>query len=150
MIQKLLKLVKDRDLPYGIVVNKLMNQNLLATGIFPIASSGMIQMRGENKIGALEVFRVFPDGRFERIRGVEVAGITPPTFKDILAVGKKSLLHNLLASSVSPSFISGGSQYVIASVISPDLLFEDVEIRPIEGDLPKPPIMSSPLSVSPK
>ncbi|NQW30309.1 MAG: hypothetical protein HQ472_07350 [Ignavibacteria bacterium] len=143
--QKLMKLVKDRDLQYGIIVRKAMNQNLLATGLYPIAASGMIQMRGENKLGALEVFRVFPDGREEQIRGVEIAGVTPPTFKDILAVGKQQHLHNLLASSVSPSFMSGGSQYVIASIITPDLLFEDVEIRPIEGDLPKPPIMTSPL-----
>lgn len=149
MLQRLLKLVKDRDLPFGIIVKKVMNQNLLSTGIYPLASAGMIQMRGENKLGALEVFRVFLDGKMERIRGVEIAGITPATFKDILAVGKMPYLHNLLATSVSPSFISGGSQYVIASILTPDLLFEDIEIRPIEGDLPKPPIMTSPLAETP-
>jgi hypothetical protein len=41
--------------------------------------------------------------------------------------------------------MTGGSQYIACSIISPDLLFEDCEIRPYENDFPKPPIIASPL-----
>jgi hypothetical protein len=44
---------------------------------------------------------------------------------------------------VSP-FMTGGSQYVISSLIVPDILFEDGEILPIKGDFPKPPLLPSP------
>jgi hypothetical protein len=41
--------------------------------------------------------------------------------------------------------MTGGSQFVPASLIMPDLLFEDLEFRPIESDFPKPPLLASPI-----
>ena len=86
------------------------------------------------------------DGREELVRGVEAAGLVPVLFKDIIAVGKSTTVHNYLAPSVSPSFITGGSQYLVSTIITPDLLFEDLEIRPIEGDMPTTPHLPSPLN----
>jgi hypothetical protein len=93
----------------------------------------------------LEAYRVYPDGKEERIRGGELAGISPASFKDIILVGKKSRPYNLFASSVVSAFMTGGSQFVPASLIMPDLLFEDLEFRPIESDFPKPPLLASPI-----
>lgn len=142
---RMMKLVKDRELPYGLIVRKALDQNLLFTGIFPLMGMDYPVPQGESKLGLLEVYRLYPDGREELVRGTEAAGLGAQAFKDILAVGKSTTVHNYLASSVIPSFITGGSQYVISTVITPDLLFEDVEIRPIEGDFPKPPLMPNPL-----
>jgi hypothetical protein len=47
---------------------------------------------------------------------------------------------------VIPSFISGGAAYVQASIVTPDILIEDVEVRPLEGDMPKPPVMTNPIA----
>jgi hypothetical protein len=41
--------------------------------------------------------------------------------------------------------LTGGSQFVSASLIIPDLLFEDIEFRPLESDFPKPPLIASPM-----
>ncbi len=142
---RLLKLVKDRALPYGIIVRKALNTNLLYTGIYPMVGADFPLPRGEGKLGLLEVVRVFPDGREEIVRGVEAAGLAPLVFKDIVATSQATTVHSALVPSVAPSFITGGSQYLAASVITPDLLFEDVEIRPLEGDVPKLPLLSSPL-----
>jgi len=142
---RMMKLVKDRELPYGIIVRKALNQNLLFTGIFPLVGMDYPVPQGEAKLGLLEVYRVYADGREEIVRGTEAAGLSPRMFKDILQVSKSTTVHNYLAPSVIPSFMTGGSQYLISTVITPDLLFEDVEIRPIEGDFPKPPILSNPL-----
>lgn len=142
---RLLKLVKDRALPYGIIVRKALNTNLLYTGIYPMVGSDFPLPRGEGKLGLLEVVRVYPDGREEIVRGVEAAGLAPLVFKDIVATSTTTSVHNALVPSVAPPFITGGSQYHTASVITPDLLFEDIEIRPLEGDVPKLPLLSSPL-----
>lgn len=146
LTKKLLKLVKDRQLPYGIVVRRAMDQNLLFTGVFRQTGSDLPVSQGEGKIGLLRAYRIYPDGHEELIRGVEAAGIAPSIFKDILAVSKKRSVHNFLAPSVVPSFISGGSAYVLASVITPDLLLEDVEVRPLDGDMPTPPVLDNPLA----
>jgi hypothetical protein len=97
-------------------------------------------------MGLLEVVRVFPDGREELVRGTELAGMSAPLFKDILATGQTSTVHNYLAPAVSPSFLTGGSAYGISTVITPDLLFEDVEIRPVEGDFANPPFLANPIT----
>jgi predicted Zn-dependent protease len=145
MKKRLLKLVKDRDLPYGIIVRTAMDQNLLFTGIVRQLGNELPVGQGEGKLGVLEAYRIYPDGREELIRGVEAAGIAPALFKDILAVSKSTTVHNFLAPAVVPSFITGGSSYLISTIHTPDLLIEDVEIRPLEGDMPKPPVLASPM-----
>jgi predicted Zn-dependent protease len=145
MKKRLLKLVKDRDLPYGIIVRTAMDQNLLFTGIVRQLGNELPVGQGEGKLGVLEAYRIYPDGREELIRGVEAAGIAPALFKDILAVSKSTTVHNFLAPAVVPSFITGGSSYLISTIHTPDLLIEDVEIRPLEGDMPKPPALASPM-----
>ncbi|MFN5378242.1 MAG: metallopeptidase TldD-related protein [Ignavibacteria bacterium] len=144
--KQLLKLVKDRALPYGIIARLAMDQNLLFTGVFRQTGSDLPISQGEGKLGLLRAYRVYPDGREELIRGVEAAGIAPSLFKDILAVSKQKTAHNFLAPSVVPSFISGGAAYVQASIITPDILVEDVEVRPLEGDMPKPPVLANPIA----
>jgi len=144
--KRLLKLVKDRDLPYGIIVRSTMDQNLLFTGVFRQLGSDLPISQGEGKIGLINSYRVYPDGHEELIRGVEGAGIAPASFKDIVAVSKRTTVHNFLAPSVIPSFISGGSAYLLSSIITPDLLFEDIEVRPLDGDMPKPPTLSNPIA----
>ena len=145
MKKRLLKLVKDRDLPYGIIVRTAMDQNLLFTGVIRQLGNELPVGQGEGKLGLLEAYRIYPDGREELLRGVEAAGLAPSIFKDILAVSKQTTVHNFLAPAVIPSFISGGSSYLISTIHTPDLLIEDVEIRPLEGDMPKPPALASPM-----
>ena len=145
MKKRLLKLVKDRDLPYGIIVRNAVDQNLLFTGILRQLGNELPVSQGEGKLGLLETYRIFPDGREELLRGVEAAGLAPSIFKDILAVSTSTTVHNFLAPAVIPSFISGGSSYLISTIHTPDLLIEDIEVRPLEGDMPKPPVLTSPL-----
>ncbi|MEY3386191.1 MAG: hypothetical protein RIR53_1002 [Bacteroidota bacterium] len=143
--KRLLKLVRDRDLPYGIIVRTAMDQNLLFTGVIRQLGNELPVGQGEGKLGILEAVRVYPDGREELIRGVEAAGISPSLFKDVLAVSTTTVVHNFLAPAVIPSFISGGPAYLISTIHTPSLLIEDVEIRPLEGDMPKPPALGSPM-----
>jgi len=145
MKKRLLKLVRDRDLPYGMIVRTAMDQNLLFTGVIRQLGNELPVGQGEGKLGLLEVVRLYPDGREELIRGVEAAGISTSIFKDILAVSTNTAVHNFLAPAVIPSFITGGSSYLISTIHTPSLLLEDVEIRPLEGDMPKPPTLASPM-----
>jgi len=142
---KMMQLCKDRELPFGIIVRKVMNQNILFTTMFRLSMGDIRAMRTDGKVGVVEAYKVYPDGREELLRGVEGNGFGTQNFKDIIFTGDKPYVLNYLAPSVQSSFVTGGSQYVAASIITPDLLFEDGEIKPVEDDFPKPPIIKSPL-----
>lgn len=143
---KLLKLVKDRELPYGIIVKKIVNQNIMYTSLYR-ATYGVVEFpRGDGKMMPVEVYKLYPNGKEELVRGVELAGLNAQSFKDIINTGKNNYAYNLLAPSVVSYFMTGGSPYVSASVIVPDLLLEDAEVKIIETDFKKPPFITSPVS----
>lgn len=143
---KLIQLCKDRELPYGIIVRKLVNQNVQMTTIFLLNPGEFSFSTGPTKQQLIEVYKVYPDGKEELIRGCESKGFTQQNFKDILYVSKQKYVLNYLAPAVTSPFMSGGSQYLASTVIVPDLLFEDGEISPVEQDFPKPPILKNPLT----
>jgi len=79
------------------------------------------------------------------IRGLKGSNFIPQNFKEIVYSGNNSVSYNLLTPSVISNFISGGDQYLTASITSPSLLFEDVDLKLIETDFKRPPIMSNPI-----
>ena len=143
---RMLKLCKDRELPYGIIVRKAVNQNIMYTGLYRITKGDFPIPFGQTKKALLEVYRIYPDGSEELIRGCEAKGFSVQSFKDIIDVGQDKYVYNYLAPAVASPFMTGGSSYLPVTVIIPDLLFEDGEITPIEEDYPKPPLMDNPIA----
>jgi TldD protein len=142
--ERMMQLCKDRELPYGIIVRKILNPNILITTLYNLTEGDFPFARTPGQMTALEVYKVFPDGREEIVRGCDVAGMTAQSFKDILAVGDRKFAYNCYAVPVTPSFFSGGAQFLPSSVLVPSMLFEDVEIRPLEEDFTKPPLLPHP------
>ncbi len=142
---KLIELIKNRDLPYGIIVKKILDQNILATGILNLAAGNMQFPRAVGAFIPSLVYKVYQDGREELVRGVTGAGFTPQTFKDIINVSKSKYALNFLAPAIISSFISGGDSYVNSSVVCPSFLIEDGEIKTLDTDFKKPPFMANPI-----
>ncbi len=140
---KLIQLCQKRGLPYCIVVRKIMNQNILSTVFYDLSPIDYKFSSSQSTIPVIEAYKVYPDGREELIRGCELKGITPQSFKDIIFVGKSSNLLHILAPIIQSGF--GRSGYVQASIVVPNLLFEDAELKNIEMDFQKPPKLVSPL-----
>lgn len=145
--EKMLKLCKDRELPYGIIVRKAMNTNILFTGIYRLSAGDFAFGRQPNTIPLVEVYKVYPDGTEKLLRGCELKQITQQSFKDIINTSENSYVLNYLAPAVVSTFVSGGRAYLSTSIITPDLLFEDGEVKPIEDDFNKPPFLKNPLSI---
>lgn len=143
--KKMLKLIKDRDLPFGIIVKRIQNQNILYTGLYEITFGNINFPRGGNKVLINEAYKVYPNGKEELIRGVFANNITTQSFKDVIFVGKNQFVYNYLASAVSNPFISGGKSYLPVSLITFDLLLEDGEIKSSDEDFKKPPILTKPI-----
>lgn len=142
---KLLDLVKQRELPYGIIVRKALNQNIFSTGLMSLTYGIMSYLIDQNSIPIIEAYKIFPDGREELIQNVQINSLTPQSFKDIINGSKDMYAFNLLQQNPSGGFGSEGSAWIPASIISPSLLFEDLEITPIDKDIPKPPFLTTPM-----
>lgn len=143
--KKLLELVKQRELPYGIIVRKAMNQNIFSTALMSRTYGAVSFLMDQNSIPIIEAYKIFPDGREELIKNIQINSMSHQTFKDILNGSKDMYVHNLLAQNPGGGFGSEGSAWIQASIITPSLLFEDLEITSIDKDIPKPPFLSNPI-----
>lgn len=146
--ERMLELCKARELPYGLVIKKILDQNILFTTLFRITGGSFPMIQIQNKVPIIEAYKVFPDGREELVRGAQAYRFTTQSFKDIILAGQEKYALNYLAPAVTSPFVSGGKQYIGATIITPDILFEDGEIKPYEDDFPKPPLYPNPNSAS--
>jgi len=120
---KFLDLVKHRDKEFGIVVRRMRS------GQHPVLA-----------------YKVYPDGREELIRGVQFSGMNTGAFKEIVAASKDQNLYSVEFRSQSALgiFSFGDEGYAPVTLAVPSLLFEDVTVRKTRGEIPKPPLLSSP------
>ncbi len=144
--ERMIELCEARELPFGLVIKKMMNQNIMYTSLYRMTKGAIKFPRSNEQIIVVEAYKVYPDGKEELVRGTLAKGFTVQSFKDIINIGEEYYVHNLLAPSVISSFMSGGDRFVASSIATPDLLFEDGEIRILEEDFNKLPFVESPLS----
>jgi hypothetical protein len=142
----LIAIAAKRDLPYGIIVKKILNPNIQFTSLYGISRGEFEIVRGEGNFGNVLAYKVYPDGREELIKPTKTINFGIKSFKEILFTGDKPFVYNFLASAVESAYVTGGSQYLESTVITPSLLFEDCEIDVLNTDYKKPPVVPSPLS----
>ncbi len=119
---KLLELLAAQDRPFGYIIRRL--------------SPGG---RGDG-MQVTSAVKVTPDGREEPVRGLILGSVTHATFRDILAASRERILMNW-----SPTGGMAVATATIASVITPSLLFEELDLQRNKAPLQKTPIVASPL-----
>lgn len=142
--KKLLEMVSQRGKPYGLIIRKLdFPAAVPAQELQRIMAVG----RGtSNRPVCLPVlvYRVYPDGREELVRGMRFRNLNARSLRDIAAVSNESSVFSYLGDG-SPLPAYGGASYVAPhSVVSPSLLFEDLELDKREEDWPKLPAVPAP------
>ncbi len=139
--KRLLEMGKARSKPYVIVIRKLD---------FPSSASNeelARAYRGLQRAGItvpVMAYKVYPDGREELVRGLRFRGMDARTMKDIAAASDEQHLFEYFENAAPLARVDAGGYVAGASIIAPSLLFEDVELEPFPGDLPKPPIVPPP------
>jgi predicted Zn-dependent protease len=109
---KYLELLKDQDKDFGYIIRSF------APGA-PVPT---------------DVVRVTPDGKESPVRGLRLAGLGAPVFRNILD-----------ASSERPMFTFMTNAGDLVTVIAPSLIYEELELQPARDVAQKPPIVPSPL-----
>jgi hypothetical protein len=141
---RLLQMVKDRNKPYGIIVRKMdypttaPNDELRRL----IGASGQRGMARPVSTPTL-VYRVYPDGREELIRGLRFRGLNTRSFRDILAVSDKSYAFHYL-NTPAPFAMSGNGYVAPSSVVAPGFLVEDLELERPPDEFPRLPVVPAP------
>ena len=92
----------------------------------------------------LLVYKVFPDGREELVRGVRFRGLNVRSLKDILAAGDDTRAFEFMDNTAPFALIGGGWIHGGGRVIAPSILIDDLELHPIEEELPKLPVVPPP------
>jgi len=145
---QLLKLCKQRDLPYGLIIKKVHNSNIFSTQIFPLASRKLEFIQsGGGKFMPVEVYKLYSDGKEELIRGGNIVGLGITAFKDIIKVGNNQFIFTYLQS---PKWnISNNRIYPsqIISIVSQSFLLEDGEYQLIETNFSRPPMLDNPVGL---
>jgi len=143
---RLIQMCKDRDKPYGLLIRKLD---------FPFLGSNAeiqtLQTASANSGGSVRpvsppilIYRVYPDGREELVRGMRFRGLSTRSLRDILAASTETAVFDYINNG-APLARSGVGGYVaLTSVISPGLLFDEVEVDQLQNPLQKPALVPPP------
>ena len=123
-------LVRAVDFPTGATLEEVRRQ---------------IQGSGGARFAALPslVYRVYPDGHEELERSLRFRGVTPKSFRDILAASEENEVLNFLDTPAPLAYLANGF-VTNASVIAPGVLFDELELEPNQQDVPKPAIVPPP------
>ena len=139
----LIDMCQQRNKPYGILVRKLDFPSMASIDEFRRMLAG--QSGGGHPVAQpLLVYRVYPDGREELVRSVRFRGMTTRSFRDIVAASDEQYVFNFSDSNAPLALVGAGTYTTSSSVISPAVLFEELELEPIQEDVSKPPIVPAP------
>ena len=142
--RKLIDRCKEASKPYGIIVRR-MDYPSVATieEATQMARSGMTN-------GALpvslpvRVFKLYADGREEQVRGLAFRGLNVKSLKDIVAAGIDVAPFSFSYSHQVFAMIDANAPSHPATVVAPSLLVNDLDLKPVEGNLPKLPVVPAP------
>jgi TldD protein len=143
---RLIQMCKERDKPYGLLIRKLD---------FPFSGGNAdiqtLRNTSANSGGSQRpvsppvlMFRVYPDGREELIRGMGFKGLSTRSLRDILAASAETTVFDYINNGAPLAHTGGGGYIALTSVISPGLLFDELEVDRLQDQLQKPPLVPPP------
>ena len=141
---KMIDILRQRDKPFGIIVRKMDFPSSGTGGELQrlMSSSG----RGGGHVTSLplRIYRVYPNGREEMIRGVHFRALNVRSLKDIVAAGDDTNIFNYLENGQPFAMVDAGTETAETSVVAPSLLIDDLELGRMEDEQPKLPIVPPP------
>ncbi|HYK09197.1 MAG TPA: metallopeptidase TldD-related protein [Gemmatimonadales bacterium] len=124
--QMLIDEIKRQQKPFGLLFDDI-------EGGFTITERGV-----PNAFDVLPimVYRVYPDGREELVRGVDFVGTPLTVFSQILAADDQVAVFNGMCGAESG--------WVPVSAVSPGILLKQIEVQKKTKDNGRPPILPAP------
>jgi hypothetical protein len=148
--KKLIDMCKERNKPYGMLVRKLDYPFSAGRGeLQALAQSGPQSGGSVRPVSPpVLVYRVYADGREELVRGLRFRGVSTRSLRDVLAASKETVLFDYVNTGAPLALLGAGGILAPAAVVSPALLFEEIEFEVPQEQLPKLPVVPPPTSSS--
>jgi len=138
LVKKLISAAKDEGLPYGLIIRRLDDPAITAAP--ELSRRQLLTMITTTDMDApppaILAYRVYPNGKEELVRGVQLRQVPIRVWKDVIATGKRPSVWNFLAArenyldhlvrGVDQGFVP--SSGVESAIVTPDLLFEEIEV----------------------
>jgi hypothetical protein len=144
--KKLLELCAQRQKPYGIVVRKMdYPSSAPLDELRRIAVSSQQSGSSARPISTpLLVYRVYPDGKEELVRGLRFRNLGTRALRDVIAVSSENTGFHFLYNQ-APFSLMGGATYIApVSVIGPSLLFDELELELPQDEVLRAPVVAPP------
>ncbi len=139
---RLLELCRARGKPYGLIVRKMD---------FPSSASfdevrRLFAGAGASMPVSLPtlVYRLYPDGREELVRGLRFRNFNARSLRDILAASDQLHVFDYMENG-APFALMGAAAYVAeCTVVAPSVLVDDLELERLEEEMLRPPLVPPP------
>jgi TldD protein len=144
--KKLLDLCTQRQKPYGIIIRKMdYPSSAPFDELRRIAAANQQSGSSARAISSpLLVYRVYPDGKEELVRGLRFRNLGTRALRDVVAASNESAAFHFLYN-LSPLSLMGGASYIApVSVIAPSLLFDEAELETPQDDVLRAPVVPPP------
>jgi TldD protein len=143
MKKKLIELIQSRNKPYGILVRRM---DFPSTGSVDEARRLLTASQGATRPVSVPIliYKVFADGHEEPVRGLRFRGFNVKSLRDILATGDDSSAFEFMDSAAPFALVGASSFTTEACVVAPSILIDDLELHPVEDELPKLPVVPAP------
>lgn len=143
---QLIEMTKQLDKPYGILVRKLDFPFSGSVGELQALAQANAQTGGAARPVSppLLIYRVYPDGREELVRGLRFRGLSARSLRDVLAASSETTVFEYVATTTALSLLGSGGYLAPVSVIAPGILFEELELDVPREQLPKPSTVPPP------
>ena len=140
LVRRLLSEARAQGLKHGIIIRLMDDSAITANSeLTRFERLQLLQSADEQAPPlALLAYRVYPDGREELVRGVQLKPVQVRAWRDVIAASRKRTVRNFLASSddalllqiggAGPGFVPSAG--VESAVATPDLLFRELDIMP--------------------
>ena len=144
--KRLIDMTKMRGKQYGMLVRKLDYPFSAGAAELQSLAQASAQSGGSARPVSppLLIYKVYPDGREELVRGLRFRGLTTRTLRDILAASSETEMFDFVNVAAPLAILGAGGYLAPASVISPGLLFDELELEQPQDQLPKPATVPPP------
>ncbi|MEZ4361052.1 MAG: metallopeptidase TldD-related protein [Kofleriaceae bacterium] len=155
LVGKLLAAAKSEGLPYGLIIRAFDDPAITAAPERSRRELLQLVKSSDPDLPppALLAYRVYPNGREELVRGVQLAEVPIRAWKDVIGTSKEVTVFNFLSANeqwlelvvrgTDDGFVPSGG--IESAIITPDLLFRGVDVIPTTAGQMPPPAIPSPL-----
>lgn len=152
---RLVAAAKDDGLKYGLIIRAFDDGAITSEPEY--SRRELVQMLSNADLElpppSATAYKLYPNGKLELVRGVQLDSVPIRAWKDVIGVGTQPIVYNYLAPSesfieqringVDEGFVPSGG--IESAIVTPDLLFKELDVEPnTVGQHPMPAIPPPP------